>query len=62
MIFRFAEMLYEMFGNDYEDMIETFMSELHHQNKEDLGLDELFIEFGEFLETCKIMRKVFDQE
>ena len=55
-------MLYEMFGNDYEDMIETFMSELHHQNKEDLGLDELFIEFGEFLETCKIMREVFNEK
>lgn len=62
MIFRFAEMLYDMFGDDYEDMIETFMSDLHRQNKEDLGLDELFIEFGEYLETCKIMAKVFNQE
>lgn len=62
MIFRFAEMLYDMFGDDYEDMIETFMSDLHRQNKEDLGLDELFIEFDEYLETCKIMAKVFNQE
>ena len=62
MIFRFAEMLHDMFGDDYEDTIETFMDGLHRQNKEDLGLEELFIEFGQYMETCKIMAKVFNQK
>lgn len=62
MIFRFAEMLYDMFGDDYEDMIETFMSDLHRHYKEDLGLDELFIEFGKFLEACEIMRAALEKK
>ena len=62
MEFRFAEMLYEMFGDDYEMMIESFLSDIHRQNKQDIGLDEMFIEFGKYLENCKIMAKAFGQE
>ncbi len=62
MIFRFAEMLYDMFGDDYEDMIETFMENLHRHYKEDLGLDELFIEFGKFLEDCEITRAALNEK
>jgi hypothetical protein len=55
-------MLYDMFGDDYEDMIETFMENLHRHYKEDLGLDELFIEFGKFLEDCEITRAALNKK
>lgn len=62
MIFRFAEMLYDMFGDYYEDMIETFMEGLHRHYKEDLGLDELFIEFGKYLESCEIIAQALNKK
>lgn len=62
MNFKFAEMLYQMYGDDCEDMIETFMDGLHRHYNEDLGLDELFIEFGKYLESCEIMAQAFNKK
>ncbi len=57
MLFKFAEMLYQTYGDEYEDMIECFLDGIHRENKEDIGLDEFFIEFGKYLEGCKAFEK-----
>ena len=62
MIDKFEEMLHNMYGKGYEDMIDIFMYDIHRHYKEDLGLDELFIEFGKYLEDCEIMRAVFEKK
>lgn len=62
MIDKFEEMLHNMYGKGYEDMIDVFMYELHHHYNEDLDLDKLFIEFGKYLEDCEIMRAAFNQK
>ena len=53
MVYKFIEMLYEMYGNGYEDAIECFAENLFCNNKQDSGLDELFIEWGKFVENGK---------
>lgn len=55
MIHKFIEMLYDMYGDGYEDAIECFAENIHRNNKQDLGLDELFIEWGKFVEQGKTM-------
>ena len=49
MMFKFIEMLYEMYGDGYEDAIECF-AETEIRKNPDLGLDELFIKWAEFLQ------------
>lgn len=55
MIHKFIEMLYEMYGNGYEDAIECFADNIFRNGKQDLWLDDLFIEWGKFVEQGKIM-------
>jgi hypothetical protein len=55
MIHKFIEMLYEMYGNGYEDAIECFADDIFRSNKQDFGLDQLFIEWGKFVEQGKTM-------
>lgn len=64
MIDKFEEMLHDMYGKGYEDMIDVFMYDLHDHYGEEphLDLDKLFIEFGKYLEDCEIMRAAFGQK
>lgn len=55
MMFKFIEMLYSMYGDGYEDAIECFAEYIYRNNKQDLWLDELFIEWAKFVEQGKIM-------
>lgn len=57
MIFKFSEMLYEMYGNGYEDAIECFFENIHRNNNEDYSLDELFIAWGEYLKSANAFEK-----
>lgn len=54
MIYKFIEMLYEMYGNGYEDAIECFAEYVARTNP-NFALDELFIEWGKFLEQGNAM-------
>jgi len=45
---KFEEMLLNMYGEEYEDAIETFIESLGNDAKY-IELDELFIRWGEFL-------------
>lgn len=49
MIFKFEEMLYEMYGEGYEDAIDCFMEYLHRHDKENLSQDDLFIEWANYI-------------
>lgn len=57
MIFKFIEMLYEMYGNDYEDAIESFAEEIFQNGRQDLRLDDLFIGWANSIEQAKEMKK-----
>lgn len=55
MIHKFIEMLYAMYGNGYEDAIECFADDIFRNNKQDYGLDGLFIEWSDFIKQGKMM-------
>ena len=49
MLFKFVEMLYQMYGDGFEEVIEKFADGLMTTGKQDLGQDELFIEWAEYI-------------
>lgn len=52
MIFKFVEMLYQMYGDGYEDAIECFADTIFYEGQQDLSLDELFVEWANYLKSA----------
>lgn len=52
---RFEEMLYRMYGREYEDAIDCFIESLGN-DAEYIELDELFLRWAEMIEQAKHMK------